>query len=323
MDYLGLGVLIVLALLFAFLTYRAIRARRTWVKLAGGIPAALFTLIFGAGTVLALVGYSKVNAQRPNPVPPMQAQLTPQLIADGERFARACAGCHATNGELPLAGQDFFGEGGPPIGTLWAPNLTQAHLADWSDGEIVRAIREGVKKDGTSTIIMPSAAFRHLSDEDVLALVAYLRSQPPVEPSTPPRQFNVLGAIMLATMFPPEIFTAQEPITQPVVAPTRGPTAEYGGYLIHFGCMDCHGENLAGMPLSQDGPGGGPNLTTTPQRLTEEQFVTLLRTGAYPDGRVLSENMPWKEFEKFSDDDFRALYKHLASLEQLPDNGAP
>jgi cytochrome c553 len=321
MDYVGLGILIILALLFGFLTYRAARARRGWVKLAGGVPAGLLTLIFGAATVLAFVGYGKINAQRPNPVPQMTAQMSPELIANGERFARACAGCHSSNGELPLAGQDFFGEGGgPPMGTLWAPNLTQAHLEDWTDGEIVRAIREGVKKDGTSTLIMPSGAFRNLSDEDVLALVAYLRSQPPVEPRSPPRQFNVLGAILLATVIPDDIFTAQAPITEQVVAPPRGPTAEYGGYLIHFGCQDCHGENLAGMPASEEGSPGGPNLTAVSQRFTEEQFVTLLRTGTYPDGRRLSEDMPWKDFEKLSDDDFRALYAHLASLEELPNN---
>lgn len=320
MDYFGLAVLIAGCLLFGFLTYRAIRARRRWVKLAGGIPAALLALLFSAGTVLAFVGYGKVNAQRPNPVPQLTAQMTPQLIANGERFARTCAGCHSSNGQLPLTGQNFFADG-PPIGTLWAPNLTPAHLGAWSDGEIVRAIREGVKKDGTSTIIMPASAFRNLSDEDVLSLVAYLRSQPPVEPNSPPRQFNVLGAIMLATLFPNEIFTAQPPITQAVVAPPRGPTAEYGNYLIHLGCQDCHGENYAGRAPSEDGPpGGGPNLTTVSQRLSEEQFVTLLRTGAYPDGEKLSEEMPWQEFEKLSDDDFRALYRYLASLAPLPDN---
>jgi mono/diheme cytochrome c family protein len=93
-----------------------------------------------------------------------------------------------------------------------------------------------------------------------------------------------------------------------------------GGYLIHLGCQDCHGENLAGMAPSEDGPPGGPNLTGVSQRLTEEQFVTLLRTGAYPDGHALSEDMPWQEFEKLSDDDFRALYAYLASLDPLPDN---
>jgi mono/diheme cytochrome c family protein len=321
MDFFGLGLLVVLALLFGFLTFRAFRARRSWVKLAGGIPAVMLALLFGAATVLALVGYSKLNAVRPNPVPQLTAQITPELVADGERFARTCAGCHSSNGQLPLGGQDFFGaEGGPPIGTLYAPNLTPAQLAEWSDGEIVRAIREGVGRDRRSLLIMPSAAFRNLSDEDVLALVSYLRSQPTVEPASPPKQINVLGAIMVATVVPDDIFSVQAPIAAPVVAPPRSPTAAYGGYLVALGCQDCHGTNLAGVPPGGDGPPPGPNLTTLPQRLTAEQLVTLLRTGTYSDGRTLSEEMPWRDLEKLSDDDFRAIYAHLESLEPLPDN---
>ena len=321
MDYVGLGILIALAALFAFLAYRAFRARRRWVKLVGGIPAALLTLLCGAATVLALVGYSRINAVQPNPPSPLTAQLTPELVANGERFARGCAGCHSSTGDLPLTGQDFFGaEGGPPIGTLWASNLTPAHLAEWSDGEIIRAIREGVGRDGRSLLIMPSSAFRNLSDEDVLALVAYLRAQPAVEPASPPKRINVLGAIVFATVIPPDIFSVQPPLVAPVAAPPRGPTAAYGGYLVSLECQDCHGGNLAGTPPGGEGPPPGPNLTTMPQRLTVEEFVALLRTGTFPGGSPIGPEMPVKYLEKMSDDDFRAIYAHLESLGPLPDN---
>lgn len=321
MDYAGLSILIALTLLCAFLAYRAIHARRWWLRLAGGIPSGLLTLLFGAATTLAFVGYGRLNAIYPNPPSPLAVQLTPQLIADGERFARSCAGCHSSNGQLPLDGQNFFGaEGGPPIGTLWAPNLTPAHLGDWTDGEIIRAIREGVGRDGRALIIMPSAAFRNLSDDDVLALVAYLRAQPAVGTASPPKQINVVGAIMAATIFPQEAFTAQPPIAAPVIAPPRGPTAAYGGYLMSLGCQDCHASNLAGTPPGGEGPPPGPNLTTLPQRLSEEQFLTLLRTGTYPNGRQLSADMPWQDLAGFSDDDLRALYAYLQSREPLPDN---
>ncbi|MBX0326290.1 c-type cytochrome [Oscillochloris sp. ZM17-4] len=323
MDYLGLSILIILALIFGFLTYRAARARRLWVRLVGGIPAGLLTLLFSAATILAFVGYSKINAVRPNPPSQLRLpdQITPQLIADGERFARSCAGCHSSGGQPALDGHDFLAEDGAlPMGTLWAPNLTPAHLGEWTDGEIIRAIREGVGRDGRSLVIMPSAGFRNLSDEDVLALVAYLRAQPAVEPASPPRQLNVLTAILFATILPPELFSAQEPITAPVSAPPRGPTAAYGGYLVSLGCADCHGSNLAGVPPGGDGPPPGPNLTTMPQRLSADELVTLLRTGVYPDGHALGEDMPWRDFEKLSDDDLRAIYAYLASLEPLPDN---
>jgi cytochrome c553 len=322
MDYLGLATLIALALLFAFLAYRAFTARRRWVKLLGGLPAALLFLTFGVAFGLALVGYGRINRVYANPPSPLTVELTPQLVADGERFARSCVGCHSGNGQLPMTGQDFFGHDseGPPIGTLYAPNLTPAHLNGWSDGEIIRAIREGVGRDGRSLIIMPSAAFHSMSDEDVLALVAFLRAQPAAGEPSPPRSLNVIGAILFATIVPPELFSVQEPIAAPVVAPPRGPTAAYGGYLVALGCKDCHGANLAGVPPGGDGPPPGPNLTTLPQRMGAEEFVALLRTGQYADGRALSENMPWQDLAGFSDDDLLAIYAHLASLEPLADN---
>jgi mono/diheme cytochrome c family protein len=325
MDYVGLAVLVGLFLLFAFLTYRALRARRLWVKLLGGIPAGLLTLFFGAATALAFAGYSKLNATYPNPPTALQLPAEPraQLVVDGERLARFCAACHSSTGQLPLDGADLFaGSGMPPMGIVYAPNLTPVHLSEWSDGEIIRAIREGVGRDGRALLAMPSNAFRNMSDEDVLALVAYLRAQPAIEPPSPERHINVLGAIMIAAVFPPQIFGVQPSITAPVTAPPRGLTPDYGSYLVaNLACQDCHGANLAGV-----GPGGdsfsdpSPNLTSLPQRMSMEQFVTLMRTGTYEDGRTLGDEMPWKDLESYSDDDFRAIYAYLASLAPLPDN---
>ncbi|NJM07558.1 cytochrome c, partial [Candidatus Gracilibacteria bacterium] len=188
------------------------------LKLLGGISAGLLTLLFAAATVLALVGYSQLNRIYANPPSALVLQSNPQLIADGERFGQSCVGCHSSNGQLPMTGQKFFGaEGGvSPVGTLWAANLTPAHLGEWSDGELIRAIREGIGRDGRSLLIMPSAAFRNMSDADVLALVAYLRAQPAAGAASPPRQINVIGAILFATILPPELLSAQEPIAAPV-----------------------------------------------------------------------------------------------------------
>ena len=312
MDYLGLGGLIVGLLLFAWLAYRAIRARRLWVKLAGGIPAGLLALVCGAATVLAAIGYSKINAVHPNPVPQLTAPVTKEAILRGESLAHICAGCHSSNGKLPLTGQDFTaGDSGPPTGTLWAANLTPAHLGTWSDGEIVRAIREGVRRDGHSLMIMPAGAFHNMSDDDVLAIVAYLRSQPAVQPDSPPRSVNVLGAIMFAAVIPDDVFTAQPPLTKPVIAPPRARTPEYGGYLVHLGCQDCHGTDYHGSSGSSDGPPPSPDLIDFAKKHTVAEFVTTLRTGKKPDGTALSEEMPWRDLEKFSDDDFAAIALYL------------
>lgn len=231
MDYPGLGIVSGLTLICAALAVRAFRARRWWVKLAGGLPAALFGAIFGGAVMLALVGYGKLNAVRPNPVP--------QLI--------------------------------------------------------VRAIREGVGRDGRSLLYMPSATFHNLSDRDVQALLAYLRAQPAAGEPSPARRFNVLGAILIATIIPDESFSAQPPLVEPVVGPDRGPTAAYGGYLVSsLGCQSCHGATLTGGAPGDFNPPPGPNLTTLPQRLTVDAFIALLRTGTYANGRRLTTEMPWQ-----------------------------
>jgi mono/diheme cytochrome c family protein len=310
-DIVGLSILVVLLIVFAALAVRAWRAERLWVRLLGGIPATLVTLVLGAAAVAALVGYGKINATYPNPVRDVTVAGTPEQIAQGEKLARTCTGCHSSTGNLPLNGQNFA-EGGPPIGVYYAPNLTPAHLKEWSDGEIIRAIREGVNRNGNSLIIMPSSAFKNLSDEDVQAVVAYLRSQPAVEPNTPPRQISVVGAIMVATLFPPEVFSVQPPITEPVVAPPAGPTAEYGQYLTRLGCQDCHGQTLEGGAPGGEAP-AGPNLVAFAHEVDEATFVKTLRTGIKPDGQPLSEEMPGKDYEKLSDDDFRAMYRYLAA----------
>ncbi len=98
MDYVGLGALLIGLVVFGFLTYRAIRARRRWVKFAGGIPVTLLALVFATAIVLALVGYRKVYAVRPNPVPQVSAPASAMAVSRGETIARTCAGCHASNG---------------------------------------------------------------------------------------------------------------------------------------------------------------------------------------------------------------------------------
>ena len=314
MDFVGLGVLLVLALVFAFLALRSWRARRLWVKLLAGIPTTLLAVLCVAGMGVAVYGYSKVNRTYTNSAADVKVAGTAEQIARGEKFAPICADCHSSNRQLPLTGQNF-GADGPPIGTLWAPNLTPAHFKNWSDGEIIRAIREGMGKDGRSLLIMPSEVFHNLSDADVQAIVAYLRAQPAIEPDTPPKQFNVIGAIMAAALLPGDIFTHQPPITAPVIAPPAGPTAEYGRYLsTTVGCTSCHGAQFEGGQSGEEGAPPAPSLVAFVKQHTEADFIKTIRTGVTPEGRTLSQYMPWGIYRNFSDDDLRALYAYITVL---------
>jgi cytochrome c553 len=216
-----------------------------------------------------------------------------------------------------LVGQNFS-HGGPPVGTLYASNLTPAgETKNWSDGELIRAIREGVHKSGRPLIIMPSEAFRNLSDIDVQAIVAYLRSQSAVEPSTPPTQLNVLGALLIGAGMAP--ISAQPPITHPIVAPAEGASAEYGQYLVSIlGCRLCHGENLTGGMPGQPGPPAGPNLLVILTQWRVDEFIRTLRTGVDPYHHTLTEGMPWRAVSTFaSDTDLTAIYAYIHGLKPI------
>ena len=259
-DILGVTALLSLATLGTWLAMRARRAQHRVVKWVGLVLSSLLTLACTLALGVALVGFYKLNFPPHRPtVTDIKSRRYPDQVARGARFGAFCAVCHSPNAKAPLVGQNFI-KGGPPVGTLYAANLTPAgEIKDWSDGEIIRAIREGVHKSGRSLIIMPSEVFHNLSDVDVQAIVAYLRSQPAIEPNTPPTKLNVVGALFIGAGLAPT--SAQPPITQPIVAPAEGASADYGQYLVSIlGCRLCHGENLTGGKSGGPGPPAGPNL---------------------------------------------------------------
>ena len=313
-DGAGVGVLVLVLILFVWLVRRIWRVKRPALRWLAVVPAGIVTLIMAAVLGLALLGYAKLNAKHDNPPTAIQVTSTPDVIARGEKLAYVCASCHSSPpGQLPLTGQNF-GESGPPVGTLYAPNLTPVHLAEWTDGEIARAIREGIHKNGRSLIIMPSAGFRNLSDADLRAILAYLRAQPATGPPSPATHINLLGAAMIGA-FP--LLSAQPPISAAVSAPPEGATAEYGRYLSNvLGCAECHGHDLKGMSAGGPGPPPGPDLTRLSMTWSEADFIVAIRSGKTPDGRTLGSGMPWKDISTFaSDEDLRALYLFLSMLQ--------
>jgi mono/diheme cytochrome c family protein len=308
-DYIITALLVALALVFGFFTRRAYRSKRPIVKWGGTVTAALLTLAAGSAVGAILIGYWQLNRTYDNPVVNLNIARTAERVARGERLTRMCVGCHAPDTAEAPVGRDFLGEDAPPIGHFYAPNLTPAHLAEWSDGEIVRAIREGVHRSGRSLLIMPSSAWRNLSDEDVYSIVAYLRSLPAQGIAMPPNRLNALGAVM--SLFLP-IREVQPHIEEPVLSPPRGPTAAYGAYVSSFTCQACHGPDLLGNP---DIP--APPLVAIPLAWSEEEFVHFIRTGLRPDGSsVNGEAMPWSDLSNIlnEDDEVRGVYAYLVEV---------
>ena len=151
-----------------------------------------------------------------------------------------------------------------------------------------------------------------MSDEDVMSIIAYLSSQPPSGRSLPERNLNTLAALFVGSgMFPT---SAQEPITQVVVAPAPG-TTEHGEYISRIAaCRDCHGETLSGEPTFGGPP--APSLRAAIKNFSQEQFLSFFSTGQLPEGRTVDPlSMPWSDYRKaFTDAEFVDLYNYLISL---------
>ncbi|MCL4562993.1 MAG: cytochrome c [Chloroflexi bacterium] len=217
-----------------------------------------------------------------------------------------------------LGGQVYFTV--PGMLTIPTPNLTAGAGgvgATFSDEDWVRAIRHGVRPDGSALFIMPSKAFHYLSDEDLGAVIAYVKSLSPVDNPMPERRVELLGRMMIGVgMFPPFAADWIDHAGQAPAAPQPGVNIAYGEYLAHI-CTECHGANLNGAPF---GPPGqevpSPNLTPGGELAawSEEGFIHTLRTGVTPSMQTLSEEMPWKSFGQMTDDELKALWLYLHSL---------
>jgi cytochrome c553 len=77
------------------------------------------------------------------------------------------------------------------------------------------------------------------------------------------------------------------------------------------GCTSCHGAQLEGGQSGEEGAPPAPSLVAFAKQHTEADFIKTIRIGVTPEGRALSEYMPWKSYRNFSDDDLRALYAYL------------
>jgi mono/diheme cytochrome c family protein len=276
------------------------------------IVTALLAAALSSASVLVIAGFYKMHA-RSAPVQDIKVAGTPQRIQRGHAIADSfCGACHSQT--APLAGGFDVGEDFPiPIGSFVSSNLTPAgQLNHWSDGEIFRAIRNGIDADGHWLTVMSYTNAGKLSDADIEALIAYIRSQPAAgrETANPPDDFNLLGIAMLgAGMLP----TGKPVLTGVVTAPPKGRTLQYGEYILSYqDCRECHGANLTGGVDGQLAP-IGPDLDLVKQWRLDE-FIATLRTGIDPTGHELSKQMPWRPIGKMDDDELGAVYEYLMHL---------
>jgi mono/diheme cytochrome c family protein len=298
-------------------------------KLAKRIAMGLVLVLVLGTSALAVAVAVRQNRHFDAPYPDIKASTDPAVIARGRYLALGpahCVSCHgSTEGPEPaLAGGAAFHL---PVGTFYARNITpdeRTGIGRYSDREVARILRYGVHPTGRA--ILPFMPFANISDEDLTAIISYLRSRPAIENAVPDHDINLLGKFAKAFLLDPT--GPDKPIRKHVEI---GPTIEYGEYLATTvaNCNGCHtkrslrtGEAIGiafagGMTVeSHNSPGikfVTPNLTAHETghitAWSEDVFVARFKNGV-----ETASPMPWATFRNMTDDDLRALYRYLRSL---------
>jgi hypothetical protein len=301
--------------------------------------------------VAAVLGIAAVVATFRPPQRPASLEKvarTPARLARGEYLVRhvlACNECHTARDwsrwggpsvGRPGAGGDCYNQDHGFPGTVCGSNITadrSTGIGAWTDGEVLRSIREGVDRDGQALFpLMPYTEYRHLSDEDTRAVVAYLRGLPPVRHAVRETEID----------FPVSFFIrmAPRPLDGPVLEPDPSDPVRYGEYLATVsGCKFCHTPvDRRNQPIEERAFGGGQefrgpwgivassNLTPHPTGLgqrSRENFVSLFRsfadvsTVAVPTRPGKNTVMPWFAYAGMTDFDLGAIYTYLRTVKPV------
>jgi mono/diheme cytochrome c family protein len=301
----------------------------------------LALLVLVAVVVAAGAAYvaSRQHLKFDAPFPAIAASTDSAVIARGHYIVRDvanCAQCHGdpsrhdaivAGADVPLSGGFTFNI---PPGSFRVRNITpddETGIGKVPDGAIARALRNGIGPDGRA--LLPFMEMQGLSDEDLVAVVSYLRSQPPVHNLVPAHRYNLLGAIVKATILANPVGPSEVP---PRATP-RGATLENGRYLVESVglCWACHtqrdkktgqlvGPRFGGSDDFEDDVDASrvwapPNITSDPAtgrlgKMTEDEFVDRFRGG-----RLIPDSpMPWQGFSRMKEEDLRAMYLYLKSV---------
>lgn len=309
---------------------------KTIVTYLKWLAVALITLIVILCIYILIFHDQKFEA----PYPQIKASSDSALIARGKHLAYGpahCGTCHVPmnkvmdveNGEIyPLSGGWTLSI---PPGTFRAPNITphkETGIGNLNDGEIARIMRHMVGAD--NRVIMPFMPFAELCDEDLTAIISFLKSQAPVDHAVPKSEFTFLGkAVKAFGLIKPEGAKGNPPKSV-----TIDTSIEYGKYLANSvaNCVGCHtardlntgkfigipfagGMQFAPDPFSDGRSFVSPNLTPDSNTgimssWSQDVFVTRFKTGKIHKGSP----MPWGAFKRMDTTELKAIYKYLQSL---------
>jgi len=296
---------------------------RPVLKWVLGICGGLLILVILAG--LGFYGLGQIRLNRTYGFSPdlIQIPADPENLQEGKRIFQY-RGCEACHGER-LEGLVYMEN--PAIGLVITPNLTTGEGGigvDRTDLDLIKAVRHGLKPDGTPLLFMPSTEFYYLSDHDLGIVLSYIRSVKPVENNPAPSQLSLTGFIVMnltreITFLPAELIPHDQ---DPPAAPEPGLTPAYGEYLA-LSCPVCHGMTMSGGEI----PGFPPewpatgNLTSGKgSRLLswgKDGFIEIIRNGEKHGRAIHPDYMPWTSYRHMTDLELEAIYVYLVSLEPI------
>jgi mono/diheme cytochrome c family protein len=276
---------------------------------------------------------SRQNLKYNAPYPAIKASKDSAIIAKGKHLALSVAHCthchsHSNTDSLLKQGLDVPMDGGfafkIPIGTIYSPNITSDPvwgIGKYSDAEIARSLRYGIHPDGTA--IFDFMPFHNLSDEDLTAILSYLRTQKPVAYKKPENKLNVIGYIAKAFLVKPV-----GPTEKIAIAVETDSTAAYGRYLTlnAANCSGCHtqrglsgeytGALLAGGNAMENGnipPNLTPDSTGRLFGWNQQSFINRFRMGKLKP----NSEMPWTMYQQMTDVELKAIYNYLLTVKPV------
>ena len=281
----------------------------------------LLGLVFLALVMLAALAYAYIHIDVEQRLARRYAVNAPAVaVPSGDPAAveRGRYLVHEVSMCIECHGQDLGGKmmiESPVMGFVGGSNLTSGRGgigAAYSDADFVRVMLHGVKKDGRTVVYMPSQDY-HFRERDVAALVAYIRSLPPVDREIPPPALRPLGRILAFAGAMP-LMTAEfidHDARTFVAEATPATPEEEGEYLVATGaCRGCHGPQLTG----EGGMPDAANLTPVGiGHYTFEDFQRAMRDGRRPNGAEITPDMP-RVFGQMSDEDMRKVFAYLKTL---------
>ena len=291
-----------------------------------GISLGVLVLLVGGA-----LGWLALMTPKSRPASTASVAVTPARVERGRYLFHhvvACSSCHTPSDyaafaapqrvELTGAGK-CFPESFQLPGTICPPNITPhpgAGIGRWTDGELMRALREGVGRDGRALFMMERYP---LSDEDASSLVAYLRSLPPLPQKQPRSQVSFPVNLLIKT--------SPAPLAGPIPHPAATSGAAYGEYLSSLaGCGGCHSsEELEfGGGEAFDSPAGkevAPSIAGLPS-YTPEAFVQMMKSYEAMEAAPVPAKlvMPWRAFAGMTEADLTSVHAFIRSR---PARGSP